>query len=490
MAALNTQTSVVDFLKSSGQDSSFGARKNLAVSQGIVKNAAEYTGSASQNISLLKTLQSAGAKTTAPATSKSSGNIGSLEEADSFINEGNVDSDEPASVRTSFKRSEDFFKEISDLVSKDLGDAPEAPSFTEIFNKQRESFGLDGIEQNIAQYTAEKRDIEARLRQRTQAEEGKSVALNVIEGRVDETTRQERENLDFVEREIAYNTDRANSAYNAINTIINLTEKDFNASSKVYENEFNRRKDLYSIAEGAEQREYDRDRDTQEDARANGEIIVNTAIMSGKSFSELDSETQTALKKMGLQSGLGANIFEDMITAGAIAKGEEILTTVTAEDKNSVTVVYKDGSTDVIATRGGAKPSTKVSSEAKKEAATQEFELAIEYADAFDGTDDELKRDLLKNSDSLTATDIASIIATRSVGEEKIQTHAKSLVEEYFDKKLFKGRAGELSDAKEKALADVDEYVQEVGGRELTPSDEQKLRDKINAITLSDINID
>jgi lipoate-protein ligase A len=485
MAELNTKTSVVDFLKSSGQDSSFGARKNLAVSQGVVKNAAEYTGSASQNTALLRSLQSPAKGNAAPT--QSSGNIGTLEEADSFINENNVDRDEPAAVRTSFQRSEDFFKEISDLVTKDLGDAPEAPSFTELFNEQREKFGLDAIEQNIAQYTAEKRDIEARLRQRTQAEEGKSVALNVIEGRVDETTRQERENLDFVEREIAYNTDRANSAYNAINTMISLTEKDFNAASKQYESEFSRRKDMYTLATNAEDREYNRDRDAQEDARANAEIIVNTAVTAGKTFEDLDEDVQLSLQKMGLQTGLGQHIFEDMITAGINAKDQEILTTVVAEDKNSVTVVYADGTTDVIATRGGAKPKT--TTEDKKEAAAQEFELAIEYADSFAGTDEELKRDLLKNSD-LTATDINSIIATRSVGEEKIQSHAVSLVEEYFDKRLLRSRDFELSDAKKKALEDIDEYVQEVDGRELTPADEQKLRDKINSITLSDINID
>ena len=441
MATLNTQTSVVDFLKSGGKDSSFGARKNLAISQGVVKNAAEYTGSASQNTALLRSLQSA---KPAPATTEKSSEITTLDQADQFINKDNTESENLPEVRTSFQKSQDFYKNIESLVTKDLGDAPDAPSFTEIYNRQRESFGLDTIEQNITEYTAEKRDIEARLRQRTQAEEGKTVPLNVIAGRVDETTRQERENLDFVEREIAYNTDRASSAYSAIDTIINLTDKDFNAANSVYSDEFDRRKSMYSIAEGLEQTEYDRDRDAQEDARANGEIIVNTAIMAGTPYEDLDSATQLSLQKMGMQSGLGQNIFEDMISAGAIAKGEEILTTVTAEDKNSVTVVYKDGTTDVITTRGGAKPSTKLTTEQKQEAASQEFDLAIEYANGYAGTDDELKRDLLRDSD-LTATDIASILETRSVGEEKIQTHAASLVEEFFDKKLFKGRAGELA---------------------------------------------
>lgn len=50
---LNTATSVVDFLKSTGQDSSFEARKKLAEGKGITG----YTGSAEQNTKLLNLLR-------------------------------------------------------------------------------------------------------------------------------------------------------------------------------------------------------------------------------------------------------------------------------------------------------------------------------------------------------------------------------------------------------------------------------------------------
>jgi hypothetical protein len=54
MAKLNTKTSVVDYLKSQGKDSSYSARKELAKSMGI----SNYSGTASQNTQLLKQLQS------------------------------------------------------------------------------------------------------------------------------------------------------------------------------------------------------------------------------------------------------------------------------------------------------------------------------------------------------------------------------------------------------------------------------------------------
>jgi hypothetical protein len=354
MANLNTTTSVVDFLKSQGKSSSFSSRAQLAVQQGIVTNANQYTGSSAQNNRLLTSLQSPTPSTPTPTETRTSApRIDNVSDADRFINEGNQDVDEPASVRTSFQRSQDFFKEINDVITRDLGERPDAPDFAEIYNTERERLGLDTLEENIATLTAERREVEARLRQRTNAEEGKTVPLNVIQGRVDETTRQERENIDFFSREIEYQSALANNAYNAIDTIVSLTEKTYDAARTSYNDEFNQRKSMFDVAVTLEDREFDRNADLAADARANGEIIVNTAVASGKTFVDLDTATQLSLQKMGVQSGLGRNFFENMFEAAA-NQGKEILTHVTASDKNSVTVVYKDGSTDIISTRGGS----------------------------------------------------------------------------------------------------------------------------------------
>ena len=67
MATLNTSTSIVDYLKSKGQDSSFGARANLASQHGI----RNYTGSAQQNIQLLNILRNQSSKPAKKTTSTS-----------------------------------------------------------------------------------------------------------------------------------------------------------------------------------------------------------------------------------------------------------------------------------------------------------------------------------------------------------------------------------------------------------------------------------
>ena len=83
-------TSIVDYLKSSGQDSSLSARANLAVSHGLVGSAAEYISLASQgkngaiNTSLLSKLQTP-APTPAPTTTPTS-SPGSVSSAANYNN--------------------------------------------------------------------------------------------------------------------------------------------------------------------------------------------------------------------------------------------------------------------------------------------------------------------------------------------------------------------------------------------------------------------
>lgn len=60
MPPLNTQTSLVDFLKSTGKDSSFSSRKKLAEESGI----SNYLGTADQNIKLLSLLSAPKTQTT------------------------------------------------------------------------------------------------------------------------------------------------------------------------------------------------------------------------------------------------------------------------------------------------------------------------------------------------------------------------------------------------------------------------------------------
>jgi len=60
MASLPSTNSIVDYLNSTGQDSSFSSRRNLFNTKGLNKTMGNFQGSASQNLSLLNNLRGAG----------------------------------------------------------------------------------------------------------------------------------------------------------------------------------------------------------------------------------------------------------------------------------------------------------------------------------------------------------------------------------------------------------------------------------------------
>lgn len=80
---LNTKTSVVDYLKSKGQDSSYNNRKKLATQYGITN----YTGSDTQNIKLLKLLQDSSAASSTASASNKSASSGKNEPAKNKVEE-------------------------------------------------------------------------------------------------------------------------------------------------------------------------------------------------------------------------------------------------------------------------------------------------------------------------------------------------------------------------------------------------------------------
>ena len=125
MANLNTSTSIVDFLKSQGKDSSYTARSQLAKSMGI----SNYSGTASQNTTLLKALQ----KTTGDNTVKNSNGGGAISNA---VNE--VLTDKPAKVQ-SLKGVDE------ELTNKAMSTFEQSSNVTEADAKRQQ--GLSNLEE-------------------------------------------------------------------------------------------------------------------------------------------------------------------------------------------------------------------------------------------------------------------------------------------------------------------------------------------------------
>lgn len=338
MADLNVDTSVVDYLKSSGKDSSFSARTSLAAEAGIK----DYTGSAEQNVSLLgylKTPTSSPTGTEAPPEG-SAGNAGIT--ADSLIN-GPMD-DEIAQFeaedgpknRGSVDTVNSFYENLSSTLSETLGDRPEATSTTERYKALRKEAGLSALEQSLSELRKEARDIAAIRRQRVAGERGKRVATGVMGGRISEIDRQENERLDVVNREIAYINDQVTTGYNVINTIMNFEQTDYQNASQAYEQKFNQAMQTIELARGIRNDEKSEKEREQDMAAANLQIMYNALSTGAADFDALDAGTLAQITKLEIQSGLPTGFYKAL---KARAGQAEIVST---NSRESGGVAYTD----------------------------------------------------------------------------------------------------------------------------------------------------
>lgn len=342
MATQYQGNSIVDYVKSTGGDSSFKSRANLAVKQGIVKSAAEYVGSATQNTSLLNKLRGAGAS--APTT-------GGRNDATSIINANqdadieNAPSEDAAPSRNESRTSRysTAFSEVSELF--DGGDRPEAPSFGDLYEKARKDFQLDDLEGYVNDLQTEEEAIYADLRERRTAERGKTVATNVIEGRISQAERQEAERIDYITRQKNSAVRQLQSANATIENMINFTKLDYDTARNAYNDKFTQQMSLFNTVKSvvdSEMNDEEREADT---ARANLNIIYGSIREGEIDTGTISPEMEYKINQMELQAGLPTGFYENLQNQNPDG---EILSTTTRTNGGAkyADVLYKnpDGS--------------------------------------------------------------------------------------------------------------------------------------------------
>lgn len=327
MANLNTDTSIVDFLKSTGKDASFTSRAKLAVDQGIVQSVNQYTGSAQQNTTLLGKL-----KTATPTTPAAVGN--NTDQASNFINGAQATdiataktADEPP-TRSTTTDLVGAFKEITGKSSiLPSSSTPAAPNFEGTFQQLRGQYGVGALETTINDLDAQEQDLRAQLRVSTNAELGKPVALNVIEGRVGEQERNMMERIDFISRQKSRAVQELQTANDAIENIMNFKKLDYDVAKDQYDTEFNNNLKMFDVIRSTAEFSSSESEKVQDNARANLQIIYNS-IADGGDVSTVDEATKMKINKLELQAGLPQGFYETIATQKPDAK---VLSTTTRE---------------------------------------------------------------------------------------------------------------------------------------------------------------
>jgi hypothetical protein len=339
---LNTSTSVVDYLKSTGKDSSYTSRSQLATQYGI----AGYQGTAAQNMQLLGLLRGG-----APAGSASTPNAitppTNVAEANSIINAGQqadaASAVDTPPVRKSFSDylSPDNISKIRDVITPSTP-APDVPSFADRFGQLRTEQGVAPLEQRLNDLTQQEMEAQAALRITKNAVRGKEgIAGNVVAGRISEVERTAMEELDFISRQKSYVTNELNTKYSIINNMMSLEQVDYQNATARYEADFSKNVQTLNLVSGIADADITLEQQQETNARANLEIIYKQIGAGKLDISTLSSETATLIKSLETQSGLPIGFFETMKAAVGDAEPLSITTRQDSSGKKYVDIITR-----------------------------------------------------------------------------------------------------------------------------------------------------
>jgi len=187
---------------------------------------------------------------------------------------------------------------------------PEPPKLSEEFQRLRGEYGLDQLEQDLAELKNMEREQQAIRRQRLTGTYEERTRMSAIQGQVSEVERQEAERIDTINREIAYRADLVNSAYKIIDVSMNYLQMDWQNAKEWWTDKFNANLSLYKQLRSEfetdrtfeqQQREWE-----QSTAMANLQIYIDM-VSNGQLFYENLSEAErTEITKLEVKSGLGA----------------------------------------------------------------------------------------------------------------------------------------------------------------------------------------
>lgn len=269
------------------------------------------------------------------------------------------------------------------------GEAPTMPKFEETFQKLRTDMGIESVEAGINEYKKMIREQESLLMQQKNYERGKANRLGVIEGRVDQATRDRQEQISWLSSNVSYLTDVANSAYNYINMTMKFKEMDYNTAKEAYDTEFNQRLGIYQMlqTEAKEERDYQMRLKQQQQQVASAQLSMYAdMITTGKmQWNKMSETEQLAIHKLEVQAGLPIG-FVSKIT---IPKGSTVKSVTQHTDANGTIwadTIFVDpitGKVSVVNTKIGKTAVTKTSSGGGGSGTTQAQKTAQKLSAAY-----------------------------------------------------------------------------------------------------------
>ena len=211
------------------------------------------------------------------------------------------------------------------------------------FDKLRLEYGVSELETQLNDLKAQQDELNAGFREQRFTERGKTVPLNVIEGRISEEERQYSERNDYLGRQVARITDELNTKYNVISTYMNFKNLDYQDAVSRYESEFNQNLQIYNVLAG-ERKEarsaYESDRAA---ASANLQMFYNMVTSGNVDYNSIGDDQKVMISKLEAQAGIPIGFMASVRRD----PGSDIVFTTSNEGITQVGIRNADGTISV-----------------------------------------------------------------------------------------------------------------------------------------------
>lgn len=248
--------------------------------------------------------------------------------------------------------------------------APTPINRAELFAEQKTAMGVDQTEAELNQLKAEERTILANQRANQASEEGKTVALGVMGGRISEEARQAKTELDYLNVRKATLVDELTTKYNSISMFVNYAGLDYQDAKAAYDSEFSKNLQMAQFISGEKQ-------NAITNARANLTTVMNLITSGNMSYDNVSSEEKLQIQKLEIQSGLPVGTMSKL----QVAPKDKILGF--SDDKTQAMIMDGSGGFKVVTT--GLKTSGAVTEAQKKSQVSSEIVIAFNNVKGQDG---------------------------------------------------------------------------------------------------------
>jgi len=227
---------------------------------------------------------------------------------------------------------------------------PTMVSMVDTYGNLRTQYGVSNLETQLNDLNAQLAEVQATKKARIASEKGKSVAMNVITGRISEVEAQENERIAALENSITNVSNQLNTKYNIINTMMTLTEKDYDNAVASYDKEMSNNISMYNILRGINDDEKTEEQRKVDNARSSAQIIYNQIAAGGVNLSELPDTTKTLITKLEVQAGLPAGFYSSMQNKNPKAEVVATYNWTGTDNKEYASVITKDAETGELKT--------------------------------------------------------------------------------------------------------------------------------------------